>query len=366
MSKPRLFITLLLATLLVMIPLGTVGAAASLGDEGTTTETVSGVVQTIVVETDEVTEVSTVLVTLTMQNGKSTTVRLSAEVATTLGLVVTETQEEQVVTVNDLKIGESVQLDPLTVILDEGQSPLPEEPIIGTVQQIDVEVDELTEETTVLVTLLGEDGITLTVYRISLETAAGPDLELVTVEMVPVDVIVPNEAMIGQEIEINQTDVLEQIEAPNPVGDALGTFFGNLFGIDPALVTQYHDEGMGYGTIAQAGILAYAMDGDGAMMQAIMDAKLSGDYSTIVLPDGSTPTNWGQLRKAVMDQENAVKNLGAIISGHADDVTDEPETVEELTTTDDTKMNNGQADQHRPADHGKPDDKTNNGKGHDK
>lgn len=39
----------------------------------------------------------------------------------------------------------------------------------------------------------------------------------------------------------------------------------------------------------------------------------------MVLPDGSTPTNWGQFRQAVLkDKEEAKNNLGAIKSGKAE------------------------------------------------
>lgn len=366
MNRLRFTIAFLLVALLVLVPLGTVGATANLGEE-TTTESFSGVVETIVVETDEVTEITTVLVTLTTENGKSVTVRLSAEAATTLGLVKIETLEEEIVTPDDLKVGEIVQLDPATIILDEGATPLPQDVMIeGTIQSIEVQVDDLTEETTVVVTLLDGEGIA-TPYRISVETAVAK--ELVTVEIQTTEILVPDETMIGQTIEIAPEDVLEEIEAPNPVAGVLGTFFGSLFGLDPAVITEYHADGMGYGVIAQAGILSYALGSDETMMQTILDAKLSGDYSTIVLSDGSTATNWGQLRQAVMHQENSIKNLGSIISGHADDVLDETEVVEEeILTEDSTMTNNGHNQQNEPGDHGngRPEDKPDNGKGHNK
>jgi len=55
----------------------------------------------------------------------------------------------------------------------------------------------------------------------------------------------------------------------------------------------------------------------------ILAAKKSGDYSAFTLPDGSTPTNWGQFKKAVMGKDK--KNLGIIVSGHAE-TTDETGT----------------------------------------
>jgi hypothetical protein len=48
----------------------------------------------------------------------------------------------------------------------------------------------------------------------------------------------------------------------------------------------------------------------------ILEAKTTGDYSAFVLPDGSTPTNWGQFKKAALGKDK--KNLGIIVSGHAE------------------------------------------------
>ena len=68
---------------------------------------------------------------------------------------------------------------------------------------------------------------------------------------------------------------------------------------------------------------------EGTLVDAglILAAKKSGDYSAFTLPDGSTPTNWGQFKKAAMGKDK--KNLGIIVSGHAD-------------TTDETLQGNGQ------------------------
>ena len=364
MRKTFFFTALLLAAMLLVIPLRTAGA------EENPPGTLSGVVEAIVVETDGTTDLTTVLVTVTTGNGKSVTVRLSAETATALGLVKLETQEEQIVTVNEIKVGETIQLDPLTIILAEGATPLPVDVFIeGIVQSIEVEVDVSTQETAVLVSLMDGEGVT-TVYRLSNETAVG--LELVTVEIVPVEVLVSDETMIGQPLLVAPEDILAEIKAANPVGEILGTFFGNLFGVDPGLVGAYHEEGMGYGVIAQAGIMSYAMGSDGTMMESILDAKLSGDYSTIILPDGSTPENWGQLRQSVMKQENAIKNLGSIVSGRADEVLNDTGAVdEEMLAGDTVDTNNdpgrsGNSNGHGgPDDHGKPDDKKNNGHGQD-
>ncbi len=392
MKKARLFLVAILVVLLSMPPLFSVGAAGSI--EGINpAETITGTVESVVVETDPVTNVTTVLVTYQMENGKSVTVRLAVETAVTLGLVQTESQEVQVVTTEDQMLGQAVQLDPATIIIDEGGSPLPVDvQITGTIQALEVQVDGITEVTTVLVTVLDGQGIA-TSYRISPEAAAG--LGLALVETQTLEVVTPDESMIGQPIVLDPADILEEVETGNPIAQLLGDFFASLFGVDPAVIGDYHEQGMGFGVIAQAGIMSYSMDGDGTMMQTIMDAKLSGDFSTVVLPDGSTAENWGQLRQSIMKQDNALKNLGNIVSGHADELVAEPapestdvptdvptEPTDGVDTTllqpdNQVKPGNGNSDKNGSGgsnDQGnsnapgqnKPPEKTNNGKGHNK
>ena len=87
---------------------------------------------------------------------------------------------------------------------------------------------------------------------------------------------------------------------------------------------EYHDDGTGFGVIAQALWMTNALEGGSETFSAILDAKKNKDFSGITLPDGSTPQNWGQFRKAVMkDREKAKENLGAIMSGHADNGQDD-------------------------------------------
>ena len=105
----------------------------------------------------------------------------------------------------------------------------------------------------------------------------------------------------------------------HPVGSALAQFFTDLLGVDYETIMEYHDEGAGFGTIAQALWMTNALEGDSETFAAIIEAKLNNDFSAIVLPDGSTPKNWGQFRKAVMaDRKKSKENLGAIMSGRAD------------------------------------------------
>jgi len=86
------------------------------------------------------------------------------------------------------------------------------------------------------------------------------------------------------------------------------------------VVNGYHEDGFGFGVIAQALWMSDNLGGDISAAGLILDAKKSGDYSSFVLPDGSHPTNWGQFKKALREKKN---NLGVIVSGQADSPTDE-------------------------------------------
>ena len=61
--------------------------------------------------------------------------------------------------------------------------------------------------------------------------------------------------------------------------------------------------------------MSHNYGGDASLAGVILEAKTTGDYSAITLEDGSTPTNWGQFKKALSEKKN---NLGSVVSGHAD------------------------------------------------
>ncbi len=244
----------------------------------------------------------------------------------------------------------SAQISPV-LAAPAGEDPTPTPtatvaaPITGTIQSITLQTDS-TGVTTVAVTLT--DGTTV---NLSLETAF--NLGLVTTNDPATAVVI--DSMIGQTIEINPTDVITppvDDTAQNPVAAALAAFFG----IDYQTLEGYHEDGVGYGVIAQACWLSFALDGDASDCGAIIEAKQSGDYSAFTLPDGTTATNWGQFKKAVLDKHDPLQTLGAIMSGHAHN--DETVSGEEATTgTDVSTPSNG---------NGHGDDKDGNGKGHGK
>ncbi len=155
--------------------------------------------------------------------------------------------------------------------------------------------------TTVLVTLEAADG-TKTTVRVSEEVAAGLTLNETATLTVNASSVVPPE----------QEDV-------HPVAKLLGGFFD----VSASAVNEYHQDGFGFGVIAQALWLSKDLSKDGnadpALAGEILDAKKNKSFDEFftahpeLLPDGATaPTNWGQFKKAL--REDKRENLGAAVS----------------------------------------------------
>jgi len=196
------------------------------------------------------------------------------------------------------------------------QTSTPPAPITGTVQTITIETDPSTGATTVVVTILDGTGATQTL-RLSVDTAVA--LGLVTIDPTTGQPVV-NSAAVGTQVSIDPGTVIPEpttTSTQHPVGSALANFFSELLGVDYETIMEYHAEGTGFGVIAQALWMTKQLEGDSTVFAAILDAKKSGDYSAITLPDGSTPTNWGQFRKALLSGDKKA-NLGAIMSGRAE------------------------------------------------
>jgi len=222
-------------------------------------------------------------------------------------------------------------------------------PITGTVQSITTETDA-NGDTTVLVTLLLEDQTTQTV-RISLVYAVELGLiDETTQQPVPLE-NVPD----GMTIDPNQVipDEAPTEESVHPIAWLLGEFFFNGDPEMASLIDSFHngdndaEQVFGFGVIAQALWMSRNLTEDGTadadLAGLILQAKQTGDYSEFVLEDGSTPSNWGQFKKALLDKKN---NLGVIVSGQADP----DQSTDPLLTQQ----------------HGNGRDKENKGKGKDK
>lgn len=210
-------------------------------------------------------------------------------------------------------------------------------PITGTIQSIELQTDPGTGETIAAVTLLDSTGAAQTVL-LSLETAEA--LGLVTTDPATGETTV-NEDALNTEITIDPSQVLpepptEEPEKEHPVGSALGDFFSELLGVDYETIMEYHENGFGFGVIAQALWLTNQIDGDTSTFTALLDAKQSGDYSGITLADGSTPDNWGDVVKSLKKGEN----LGSVMSGRADNSAGEPAALQK--EKENGNGNNGQ------------------------
>jgi hypothetical protein len=240
-------------------------------------------------------------------------------------------------------------------------------PITGTIESIVLETDSETDTTTVVVTLSDEFGVTQTI-RLSLEDALA--LGLVTDDG---SGPMADDSKVGTDVEIDPAlvipeDVME--EPQHPVGSAISDFFSDLLGVDYEVIMEYHDDGVGFGVIAQALWMTNSLDGDSEIFAAILEAKQNKDFSGIELPDGSTPTNWGQFRKAVMkDRDKSKENLGAIMSGRAeveevedDDMTDDEMTEPMSLGQGPDKSNNGNGNSADKSNNGKSEENKGNGK----
>lgn len=234
--------------------------------------------------------------------------------------------------------------------------------ISGTVQSVELGTDA-NGETIVKVTLLNENGETQTV-QISLQTAES--LGLVTVDPVSGEATV-NEEALDTEIVITPEDIIpddtaDEADDPeqddetkqHPVGSALSDFFSSLFGVDYETIMDVHQDGVGFGVIAQALRMTTQLEGDTDTFLALIEAKQSGDYSGIILADGSTPDNWGDVVKSLKKGDN----LGSVMSNREnkeDKKGGPPSSIE--------KNNNGQGGINGQ---GQGKEKGNNGKGNDK
>ena len=194
------------------------------------------------------------------------------------------------------------------------------------ITQIETETDA-NGDTTVLVTLLLEDQ-TIQTVRISLHYAVqlgliDSDTQLpVPLEELPTHVTIdPIQVIPDEESEDAEVHLISSL---------LADFFFEGNPEMAALIDSFHtgdneaEQVFGFGVIAQALWMSEGFnDGtaDAEVAGQILLAKQSGDYSAFELPDGTSPSNWGQFKKAL--KENKEKhNLGIVVSGQADEAED--------------------------------------------
>lgn len=189
-------------------------------------------------------------------------------------------------------------------------APATQDSIAGKVHRITLDTDSNTGVTFVIVEVVGQ-GQGKQIVRISEEAAIS--LGLVTLD---VDGPLINKAALGTLIEIDPEDVIpSQAEEHHPVANALATLFAGIAEEESLyeIIMTAHNDGMGFGVIAQALWLTREIPGgDVADFQALLLAKQNGDYTGFTLEGGSTPKNWAELRKAISAGKK-LGNLGTVM-----------------------------------------------------
>jgi hypothetical protein len=278
MIRNKILSLVLAVALFAALPAGIALAAKSGSTLG------SGTLLSISLDSDPVTKITTGLVTLLDETGMVQKITVSLESAVTMELVLP----------NPEMIGKDL------VILD------PVDPTIvvasGTVKTIAFVTDPVNKITSVDVTLTDSALVDQTVNM---------DLE----KAIALGLIATDPVKVGTPVVIDPTLILDSTTYVKGV-NTLESFFGTTLGVSTDELAAYKADGFGFGEIAQAAWMATNLGGDATLLDQILTAKQTGDFSTIVLPDGKVVTNWGQLRKAVLTDPH--QNLGQIMSGHAD------------------------------------------------
>jgi hypothetical protein len=202
------------------------------------------------------------------------------------------------------------------------------------VTEITTETDE-SGVTTVLVTLLLEDQTTQQV-RISLEYAT----EIGLINSETGEPVLPEEVPDGATIDPGQVIEVIPVEEPTEVAvHPIAWLLSQFFGEDPTVVNDYHEDGFGFGVIAQALWISRNITGtesetgNASLAEEILQAKADKDFQAFFDShpeffgeEESAPSNWGQFKKSLLEKKN---NLGVIVSGQ-----EESDTTTDSALTD--------------------------------
>ena len=185
-------------------------------------------------------------------------------------------------------------------------APSLQEPVANTVTGLKCGDDE----TTVFVTYDDGDPNTLEItVEISLETA-------VALGFLPEGTEACDDTVVfaGIDESIDSTLLVPVEEEPqHPVGAALSEFFSEI--ADYETIMAAHEDGTGFGVLTQALWLTTKMEGGSDDFLALVDAKKNKDFSYFAeyFEEGSTPENWGQFKKTVLNGDKKA-NLGVVMS----------------------------------------------------
>jgi hypothetical protein len=213
-------------------------------------------------------------------------------------------------------------------------------PVSGVVQSITLEANTITGVTLVSVDLVDGNQVLQSV-RVSLETAIAQGLVILNGDGKPNI----NKVALGKRVEIEPSSIIPaRQENQHPVGSALATFFSDIPGMDYETIMSAHEQGVGFGIIAQTLWLTTKLDGNAETFKTLIEAKQTGDFSAFILADGSTPENWGQLKKAILGKDNGVGVMMSNSSNHGSG------SVNDTNNNDNGNGNNGNQDKDKDKD----------------
>ena len=223
--------------------------------------------------------------------------------------------------------------------------------LVGIVKSITLEIDPHTGITTALIKVTSTDQGTQ-ILRISQETAIAVGLVTLNGDGNPFI----NVSALGKPIEIDPATVIpDQQESRHPLGNALTTFFSDVPGVDYTTSMAAHNNGVSFGVIAQALWVTKQLEGNSDVFEKLLIARETGNYSDFAV-DGVTPKNWGQLRKAILDNKKVDK---------PGNTTANQDHGNSQSNQDKDKDKGTDKDKGKGKDKDKDKDKSNNGNGND-
>jgi hypothetical protein len=260
-------------------------------------------------------------------------------------------------TIDSISEGTDLNGDPIIIVTYTDTEAVPEQHVV-----------ELSVEDAIALGLVTQDPETGEITILA-TTGTPIDLTSVTEEVDPCEPGEGGEAIVPEGTDPTVLEGEDTGDAGHPVGGALCDFFAGSLSLTYDQIMGWHEDGFGFGLIAQALWMAEMTGMDPEDILAVKGGEM--DYSELGLPEGVD--NWGRLRGYVFGKgaEKTVHNLGEIMSGRAEPlVTETPtesptgEPTDEATLTSSTTTTTLQVNGHgKGGTHGKSEGK---GKGKNK
>jgi hypothetical protein len=217
--------------------------------------------------------------------------------------------------------------------------------IEGTVTDITTQTTD--GVTTVLVTVKDDLGVSQT-YRLSVEDADGLDLVIVdeATNTVTVDSSKLNQPVSIDTTVVDAVLVEEEVVDEDPFNPVAG-MLADFFNVSNTEINDMHEDGFGFGVIAQALWISRDVDGntDTELATDILTLKQEKNFDEFFKKypalldefDGDVPSNWGQFKKVLKENK---QNLGQIVSNHAN-IDDDDTTTQDKGNGKDKKKDKG-------------------------